>query len=218
MTGNLTNSITIMLISLFCICTIGTLFAQTSSPSKLDVQVRTFLADAAGSWSDWNVSQEDGKILYELIIKGNCKNIIEIGTSTGHSTIWLAWAAAKTGGKVITIEVDKERYNTALENFRKAGVADYIDARLGNAHDIVPLFKGPVDFVFCDADKDWYLKYFQILESKISLNGYFTAHNILWAGQASINQFLEYLKKSANFRTIIEKGSGEGISVSCRIK
>jgi caffeoyl-CoA O-methyltransferase len=218
MIGNLTHFTATVLISLFCICAIGTLFAQNSANPKIDAQVRAFLADTAGSWSDWNVSQEDGKILYGLVLKGNCKNIIEIGTSTGHSTIWLAWAAAKTGGKVITIEVDKERYNTALGNFKKAGVANYIDARLGNAHDLVPLLKGPIDFVFCDADKDWYLKYFQILESKMSLNGCFTAHNILWAGQANINQFLEYLKKSANFRTHIEKGSGEGISVSCRIK
>jgi caffeoyl-CoA O-methyltransferase len=201
-----------------CICAIGVLFNETYAQSKLDTQVSTFLNSASGTWSNWNVSHEDGKILYELVLKGKCKNIVEIGTSTGHSTIWLAWAAAKTGGKVITIEVEKNRYNTALENFKKAGVTEYIDARLGNAHDIVPAIEGTVDLVFCDADKDWYLKYFQILEPKITINGCFTAHNVLWAGQANINQFLEYLKKNSRFKTHIEKGSGEGISVSRRIK
>jgi caffeoyl-CoA O-methyltransferase len=216
--NSMTFITTAIFVGLFCICAISVIAGESSAQSKLDGQVSAFLNSARNSWSDWNVSHKDGKILYDLVLKGNCKNILEIGTSTGHSTIWLAWAASKTGGKVITIEVDKERYNAALVNFKKAGVADYIDARLGNAHDIVPVINGPVDFVFCDADKDWYLKYFQILEPKMSINGCFTAHNILWAGQANINQFLEYLKKNPNFRTYIEKGSGEGISVSCRIK
>ncbi len=191
---------------------------QVPVQSKLDAEVYAFLDSSRDSWAGWNISYEDGKILYDLVLKGKFKNIVEIGTSTGFSTIWLAWAAAKTGGSVITIEIERGRYNTALENYKKAGVARYIDARLGNAHDIVPILKGPVDFVFCDADKDWYVKYFRILEPKIGLNGCFTAHNVLWAGQANINQFLEYLKKSADFRTYIENGSGEGISVSCRVK
>lgn len=208
----------ILAAGILCLCAIGVLYSQTSAQSKLDTQVSAFLDNARGSWSGWNISYEDGKVLYRLVLKGKFKNIVEIGTSTGHSAIWLAWAAAKTGDKVITIEIDRGRYNTALENFKKAGVSHYIDARLGDAHDIVPLIKGPVDFVFCDADKDWYVKYFQILEPKISINGCFTAHNVLWAGQSNINQFLEYLKRNSGFRTYIEKGSGEGISVSCRIK
>jgi len=210
--------ITVIIAGIFTICAVGALLAKNSALSKLDNDIQAFLNNSRSSWSDWNVSYEDGKILYDFVLKWNCKNIVEIGTSTGLSTIWLAWAAAKTGGKVITIEVENGRYNTALENFKKAGLEGYIDARFGNAHDIVPLLSGPIDFVFCDADKDWYLKYFQILEPKIGHNGCFTAHNILWAGQASINQYLAYLKKISGFRTYIEKGSGEGISVSCRIK
>ncbi|HUJ69693.1 MAG TPA: class I SAM-dependent methyltransferase [Syntrophorhabdales bacterium] len=160
---------------------------------------------------------EDGQILYGLVLKGNCRNILEIGTSTGHSTIWLAWAASRTGGKVITIEIDEERHRAALENFRKAGVADLIDARLGDAHDMVPALKGPFDFVFSDADKEWYLQYFKDLEAKISLNGCFTAHNVLWQHDPGIRKFLDYVRKDPSFRTTIEEGSGEGISVSYKI-
>ncbi len=54
-----------------------------------------------------NVPLSDGKILYDLIVKNNYKNAVEIGTSTGHSAIWMAWALSKTGGKLITIEIDK---------------------------------------------------------------------------------------------------------------
>jgi predicted O-methyltransferase YrrM len=195
---------------------LGIALAQTRSMPGLDAQVSKFLDDARGSWSDWNVPHEDGKILYDLIVKGSFRSILEIGTSTGHSTIWLAWAASKTGGKVTTIEIDRGRHEKALSNFRKAGVAAYIDARLADAHDVVPALKGPFDFVFCDADKDWYLQYFKDLESKMSPKGCFTAHNVLWS-TPDIRRFVEYVKQDPGFRTTIERGSGEGVSVSCRI-
>lgn len=204
--------------SILAFCLIGMLHDSTSEESALDKQVMDFLEETRSTWRNWNISYEDGKILYDLVLEGNCKNIIEIGTSSGLSTIWLAWAAAKTGGKVLTIEVHEDRLNAALENFKKAGVADYIETRFGNAHEVVPELKGPVDFVFCDANKDWYLKYFKILEPNITLHGYFTAHNTLWAGRSNINEFLKYLIDNKNFKTHMEKGSGEGISVSRRIK
>ncbi|MBA4391688.1 MAG: methyltransferase [Syntrophus sp. (in: bacteria)] len=189
---------------------------QTLNPPGLDAHVSRFLNNTRGSWNYLNVPYEDGKILYDLVLKGNFKHILEIGTSTGHSTIWLAWAAARTGGRVTTIEIDKERHEAALENFKKAGVAQYIDARLGDAHDLVPAMKGPFDFVFCDADKDWYIKYFRDLRGKINLNGCFTAHNVLgWNSDGK--RFVEYIKRDSKFTTYIEQGSGEGISVSCRI-
>jgi len=76
--------------------------SQTGKFSALDAQVTHFLRENRHLWTGWNVPYEDGKILYDLVIKGRFKNILEIGTSTGHSTTWLAWAAAKTGGKVTT--------------------------------------------------------------------------------------------------------------------
>lgn len=190
--------------------------ALLAKSSDLDAQVSRFLRENRNSWTGWNVPYEDGKILYDLVMKGNFKNILEIGTSTGHSTIWLAWAAAKTGGKVTTIEIDRERYRTALDNFKKAGVASYIDARLADAHDLVRTLKGPFDFVFCDADKDWYLQYFIDLAPKISVGGCYAAHNALRGGR-DVERFLDYVKGDPRFRTTIERGSGEGISISCKI-
>ncbi len=200
------------------VCLAATTFArgeQVTSDPGLDGRVSRFLRDARSSWSDWNVPYEDGKILHDLVVKGNFKNILEIGTSTGHSTIWLAWAAAKTGGRVTTIEIDEDRYRTALENFKKAGVAPYIDARLADAHTLVPALKGPFDFVFSDADKEWYLQYFLDAAPKISPNGCFTAHNVLWRSNPDIRKFLDYVKSDRRFRTVVERGSGEGISISC---
>ena len=95
-----------------------------------------------------NVPLEDGKILYDIIVENGYTSAVEIGTSTGHSAIWIAWALSKTGGKLITIEINKTRYLQAKANFRKAGVSKYIDVRLADAHELVPELKGEYDFVF----------------------------------------------------------------------
>ena len=181
--------------------------------ADFDQRVSRFLA--RDSWFDWNVPREDGKILHDLVLKGGSKRILEIGTSTGFSTIWLAWAASKTGGKVTTIEIDKKRHEKARANFENVGLAPYIDARLADAHVLVPLLEGPFDFVFCDADKDGYLDYFMELGEKLRPSGCFTAHNVLWSYNHGIKRFLDYVRQAPGFRTTIVRGSGEGISISC---
>jgi caffeoyl-CoA O-methyltransferase len=66
-----------------------------------------------------------------------------------------------------TVEINRQRHQTALANFKEAGLASYIDARRGDAHEIVPALPGPFDFVFSDADKDWYKNYFVAVWPKL---------------------------------------------------
>ena len=168
------------------------LFAQeTSQAAALDKKVRAFLDSHRGEWHDMNVPEIDGKLLYDIIIKNKYTKALEIGTSTGHSAIWIAWALSKTGGKLITVEIDESRYKTALENFKKAGLSEYIDARLADAHELVPKLKGPFDFVFSDADKDWYKNYFDAVAPKLVVGGCYTTHNVSdrgrgWFGLGSL--------------------------------
>lgn len=192
--------------------------AQPADPER---QAQAFLDKNRNNWTSginyWNVPYADGKILHDLIVKGGFRNILEIGTSTGHSTIWLAWAAAKTGGKVSTIEIDQRRHEQALKNIRDAGVEKFVDARLANAHELVKQLPGPWDFVFQDADKDWYLNYWLDLEAKMAPAGCYTAHNILRPDGRAVAQFLDRAKADPRFTTRFENGgSGEGISVTCR--
>lgn len=149
-----------------------------SDPDALDAKVRQFMQRHRGTWHELNVPEADGKALHDIILEHGYKNALEIGTSTGYSTIWIAWALSKTGGKVITVEIDKYRHEEALANFREAGLDKYIDARLGDAHEIVPALEGPLDFVFCDADKDWYNNYLSATVEKIRVGGCFAAHNV----------------------------------------
>ena len=181
----------------------------------LDERVKQFLGESSGQWRDMNVPTSDGQLLYDIIIKNNYKSALEIGTSTGHSGIWIAWALSKTGGKLITIDIDEGRHKTALENFRKVGLSEYIDARLADAHTLVKELKGPFDFVFSDADKDWYKNYFTDVEPKLKVGGCFTAHNISDRRGGSSGQaiFLEYVKSLKNYETTVNSAGG-GVSIS----
>lgn len=178
--------------------------------SELDRQVSEFINSHRGSWQDANVPYADGQLLYDIIVQNNYKHAVELGTSTGHSAIWIAWALSKTGGKLITIELDEGRYNQAKANFKEAGVAEYIDARLGNAHDLVLELEGPVDFVFCDADKEWATNYFKALEPHFTDGACYAVHN---TNQRGAREFLSYARTLPNYETTVDnRGSGMGIT------
>jgi caffeoyl-CoA O-methyltransferase len=190
--------------------------AQAQSSTELDQRVQAFLDSRRGTWRDLNVPEADGRTLYELILKNQHRHAVEIGTSTGHSSIWIAWALSKTGGKLITIEIDPERHRVALANFKAAGLSDYIDARLANAHQLVPKLEGPIDFVFSDADKEWYANYLKALWPKLASGGCFTAHNVT-GRMSGIREFREELERLPDAKTTIDRKSGAGLSISCKV-
>ena len=184
---------------------------------SLDDRVRNFLDGHRHNWRDMNVPEADGKVLYDLIIKHKYKKALEIGTSTGHSGIWIAWALSKTGGKLITVEINEGRYKQALANFEEAGLSDYIDARLADAHELVPKLKGPFDFVFCDADKGWYKNYLMAVLPKLEVGGCYTAHNVSGRGRGrmrGIGEFVDYLESLPNIETTYDDSSWSGMSIS----
>jgi len=189
---------------------------QSAGNLTLDEKVKKFLSDHARDWYDMNIPASDGKLLYSLIIKGNYKSALEMGTSTGHSGIWIAWALSKTGGKLITIDIDPGRLSKAIENFKKAGLSEYIDVRLADAHMLVKDLKGPFDFVFSDADKDWYKNYFIDIDPKLMVGGCFTAHNVFPQGRGfgrGQAEFLEYVSSLKNYETTVNT-TGGGVSIS----
>jgi len=179
----------------------------------LDTRVRNFLEQPSLRWHDLNVPAADGRVLHDLIIENGYTRALEIGTSTGHSGIWIAWALSRTGGKLITIEIDEARHRQALENFREAGLAEYVDARLGDAHRIVRELEGPFDFVFSDADKDWYLNYFVDIAPKLVVNGCFTAHNVSGPGSWGAGEFYRHVSSLPGYETTLNR-SGGGLSIS----
>lgn len=180
---------------------------------SLDARVEKFLSDKRSDWHDWNVPYEDGKVLHDLIVRNNYTRALEIGTSSGHSAIWIAWALSKTGGKLITIEIDAKLHQKALQNFKAVGLEAFIDARRADAHQLVKALEGPFDFVFLDADKEWYTQYFKDLEPKLANGGCFTAHNAS-NSFPGIKEFLDHIRSRPDYQTTIDRSSSSGISIS----
>jgi len=198
-------------------------FAPPASASgqdrSLDEQVRQFLDSHKDLWREENVTEADGKILYDLILKKSYKRVLEIGTSTGHSGIWEAWALSKTGGSLITVEIEEFRHLAAVQNFKAAGLDGLIDARLGDARKIVDQLPGPFDLIFIDADKNSTPYYFEALRPKLTVGGCFAVHNVTSLGyMKGIRDFLETVRGRDDMETTIESAATGGISLSFKKK
>ena len=191
--------------------------ATEANAEDLDQRVKEFLDSHRWGWGDMNIPAVDGQTLYNIVLKNKYTRALEIGTSTGHSSIWIAWALSKTGGRLITIEIDEQRHREALENFEAAGLSDFIDAHLGDAHEIVPSLEGPFDFVFSDADKYWYKNYLIALLPKLEVGGCYTTHNVSMGrgrrGREGSDDYLEYLLSLPNLETTVDN-RGHGLSIS----
>ena len=187
---------------------------------SIDERVKKFLDKMKHRWRDLNVPEGDGKILHQIILQNKYKRALEVGTSTGHSAIWIAWALSKTGGRLITIEIDEDRYRQALANFKEAGLSEYIDARLADAHQLVNELSGPFDFVFIDADKEWYTNYAKALIPKLEPGGCMTAHNVEegQSGMRGTREYYEYMKSLPEFETSIHPRSRAGVAISYKRK
>ena len=197
---------------------LGTIVILSAGQQReLDARVEALLKRREGTWQDLNVPIADGRTLHRLIVENKYTRALEIGTSTGHSALWIAWALSKTGGKLTTVEIDPDRQRQALANFKEAGLAEYIDARLGDAHEIVPKLPGPFDFVFSDADKEWYPNYLQAVWPKLAAGGMFTAHNVTMDSRG-ISEFLDALKRLPDGETTIDTGSSAGLSITRKVK
>lgn len=116
-------------------------------------------ASAAAGLPPIQVSRTQGRLLRLLASINGAGAILEIGTLGGYSTICLA-KGMKTGGHVVTLEIDEKHADVARANFARAGLTDTIDLRLGRAIDTLPTLEGPFDLIFIDADKQSNPDYF----------------------------------------------------------
>ena len=162
------------------------------------------LDDIRANQSYRNVPPEDGRLLRVLAESMNAKNVIEIGTSTGYSAIWMGLALQKTGGKLTTYEIDAGRAATARANFKRAGMADIITLVEGDAHEEVKSLKDPIDIIFLDADKDGYIDYFDKLLPLVRPGGLVIAHNI--TPRMADPKYMEAITTNPNLETIVRSG------------
>lgn len=211
------ESIPFLLVTALLIVSIS-LISHPAKEQNVDLNSRVKKFFDTNDWGrgNMNVPTVDGQTLHDIIVKNGYTRALEIGTSTGHSGTWIAWALSKTGGKLITIDIDERRHNEALINFEEAGLSEFIDARLGDAHEIVPALEGPFDFVFSDADKNWYKNYLDAVLPKLEVGGCFTTHNVSmsrYGRGGGSGDYMEYLLSLPNLDTTVDsRGSGLAIS------
>lgn len=199
----------------FCVIVNG-IPSDSHADEALDARVQAFLDAHENEWRDLNVPSRDGRILHDLIVERGYTSAVEIGTSTGHSTIWIAWALSKTGGDLVTLEIDERRYEQARANIAEAGLSDYVDLVLGDAHEIVPDLEGPFDFVFSDADKDWYVNYFDALYPKLTPDACVTAHNVRESRGGWRADYLAHVREVPDMETTLHPDSRAGIAITCK--
>jgi predicted O-methyltransferase YrrM len=159
-----------------------------------------------------SVPPEDGKALRLLTEAAGAKTVVEIGTSTGYSGLWLCLALQGTGGRLITFEIDPGRAAAARKNFQQAGVDAMVTVVEGDAHQKVATLKGPIDVVFLDADKEGYVDYLRKLLPLVRPGGLLTAHNV---GMAGVTEYLKEVAANPELETIIYR-EGAGLAVTLK--
>lgn len=164
----------------------------------------------------YSVPYNEGQFLHFLVTLLAPKRILELGTSVGFSTIWMALAAKQYGGKIVTIEVDPEKVKKARENFKKAKVDKTITLIHGNAHTAIKKLKGKFDFVFLDARKKDYLKLFKLFYPKLEKDSFVAANNAINFAR-ELKSYLNYVRKNKNLKSMLIP-VGNGIELTCKLK
>jgi caffeoyl-CoA O-methyltransferase len=161
------------------------------------------------------VSEEDGRFLRVMIATRGAKRALEIGGASVYSAIWLGLGLRETGGRLVTIEYDPARAKELTENIRRAGLSDIVQVVSGDAFQQIPKLEGTFDFVFLDAWKKDYKRFFDLVYPRLDARGLFLAHNVV-NKKNEMGDFLEAIHKHPSLWTTIVSPSGEGMSVSVK--
>ncbi|MGE5244363.1 MAG: O-methyltransferase [Betaproteobacteria bacterium] len=160
-----------------------------------------------------SVSEPDGQFLRVMAATTRTKRALEIGGASGYSAIWIGLALRETGGHLTSIEYDPARAKQEAENIRRAGLADVVTVVPGDAFKVIPTLGGTFDFVFLDAWKRDYERFFEMVWPRLDAGGVFMAHNVVNKAP-EMRDFLATIHNRPDLFTAIVTPSGEGMSVS----
>jgi predicted O-methyltransferase YrrM len=190
------------------------------------VDIRTFLAElyAAGQHHDsqqqerskkmLNLEPQTAQFLNILVRSSRRTRVLEIGTSNGYSTIWLAWAASLTGGHVTSIDRDAHKQAQANANLRHVGLREFVDLLCGDATEIVANLRGPFDCIFFDADRSSAPAQLSLLIPKLMPDVLLLADNVL-SHPEEIAGYLQAVEALPQFDHIVIP-IGKGVSLAYR--
>lgn len=158
-----------------------------------------------------SVGPATGQLINLLAKENEAKKILEVGSSFGYSTVWLAEAARETGGKVISLELRAEKQAHARESVKKAGLEGFVDFRLGDARDSLSKLKESVDFVLLDLWKNFYIECFDLFYRKLKPGALIVADNMIYPESARryAEAYRKHIRKKAGIQSVLlPVGSG----------
>ena len=159
-----------------------------------------------------NLEADTAELVSILAQSSGAQRALEIGTSNGYSTIWLAASIGPLGGRVISIEQSQEKQTMARENLLEAGLLEYLDLRLGDATEVIPTLTGPFDFVFFDANRTSAPDQLTLLLPKLSPRALILADNAL-SHPDQIAGYITMVNSLEHFQHVIVP-VGKGLSVA----
>jgi len=159
------------------------------------------------------VSEEDGRLLRILAAAAGSRRALEVGAASGYSAIWIGLGLRQTGGRLTTIEYDPARAREAAANIERAGLAHVVTVVPGDAFVEIPKLTGTFDFVFLDAWKKDYERFFDLIMPRLDPGGLFLAHNVV-NKRDEMSGFLSAIQGHPDLVTVIVTPSGEGVSLS----
>lgn len=161
-----------------------------------------------------NVPRQHGQFLRMLVEMTGRKRALEVGTSNGYSAIWIGLGLEKTGGHLQTIEILPERSQLAQANLEEAKLQDTVTCIVGDALQVIPKLEGPFDFVFLDAVKEDYWRYYELVRPKLEAGAIIAAHNAISSRQA-MSRYFELLDADPNLQTtVVQIEPGDGFAIS----
>jgi caffeoyl-CoA O-methyltransferase len=160
----------------------------------------------------------DTGIFFSVLLKAiKAKRILEVGTSVGFSTLWFADAMGNNHStKIITIEMNSQKVELALKNFKEARVDKMIEIKQGIALDLLHRLKGKFDFVFLDADKENIIRYFDIVLPMVRIGGIIAADNMLYPDhfQPAMRKYARHVRTKLNTQSVtVPIGMGEEVTI-----
>ncbi len=167
-----------------------------------------------------NTTPEDAMLLRILVESSRAQRGVEVGSATGYGALHMGIAFERTGGRLYTLEIDPDMVKACRENIAKMGLEKTVECVEGDALQTLSALEGPFDFVFIDAVKKDYFKYFQLIEPKLAPGAVVVADNVIKSAEA-MKDYLDHVQGSPNYDTVVIRASdekGDGMAISYKVK
>jgi predicted O-methyltransferase YrrM len=186
---------------------------QTAYDNLPDPRLVTILNGIASKAGRSDVFPQDGRYVYDLVLKNKLTSGLEIGTANGYAAIWVGMAFGQTRGRLVAIEASKEQGREALARLEQAEQLDHVDLLLDDPFKVIPMLTGPYDFVFLDGKKQDYEKCLTLLLPRVRPGGFIVAHNVTDQSR-ELAGFIRKITGDPQLKTELVSISSAGMSVT----